>query len=189
MLPFENLMIQCIKSRELIPSPHIGLKSIFEHNNVGIYLKLCAERIMKAKRIGKDIIPDLLDEYNLLMTYEGLDDSRDILKSYLDEKEIDKIIEKLKKTEVQIDMINQQITSFLLLSRAELKLMKQKNFLGIEIAPEAADAFSRIATAELGARKLHNRISRKFVKGLMRIVIYLKCRKILNSVSLTQHID
>ncbi len=185
MQNLNDLLINCIRTREPLPEPTIGLRALLEAEGTAGYIKLCAKRISDAKYIdGKIIDLDLTDPYNLLMTYEGMFASSEILEGYCDHERLQNYIKALMHASKCFEKINRQASDYRLLSKGTLRVIKNHG-----VNDNSVDnTIKNLAAEELKARKMHNVIIRKFVQSASKIKLMWKIRHTLIRMLLTQHI-
>lgn len=184
----EELLIDCIKKREELPDPRIGLRPLLKEEKMESYIKLCVDRIRTAGLIdGKAIDFDLADPYNLLLNADGMANAFDILTGYCDEKVLEQYMSILKLHRKLFIAINEQAIGYRQTKKSALRNLARTDF-GEDASLEALSFIGRAAKAELDARKLHNVVIRNFGKFATRIHFIWKFRHQLALVLKTQYL-
>lgn len=187
---YKELLINCIRNREQLPEPTIGLRSLLKAEGTEGYIKLCVKCISEAGLIDGDTIDiDISDPYNLLMTYNGIEKGFGILNKYCDENRLNHYISRLIDISHIFKLVNEQLLYYKLLDNKTLRKMKDKMFTDQSVSPDEADKISFIATEELNARKIHNLIYRKINIIIERIRVLWKYRKTVMFLYESQDIE
>lgn len=121
-----NRIIKCIMDRKNMEPFYFHLGKILEFYDMGIYEKICTNRIIdEVGADGEDIVIDFTD-LHLNLTGEGIYKCREVLQSYLNTEQMEKILDNAKEYEEHETSSNNMLWMLRSKSRKELEQILQE---------------------------------------------------------------
>lgn len=185
----EQLLINCIRNRELLPEPTMGLQAILKAEGMERYAAVCVNRIRNADLVDEQsIVPDLMSSADLLFTSEGLGKAYDILLGYIEKSKLTQYKDYLEHCTNVFGNINRQSKQYRLIDSSMLRRMKKGDYMGYTFSAKTEASMKKMAAEELNARKIHNTLIRFLSKLFTEIRVSLKCRLYLILFGNTQNL-
>ena len=86
-------VLYCIKNRIDIPEPLYDVHALLECYNMGIYAKMCCNRMADAEKIDQEhVYRDLVSAGHILFDRYGISKCEDILQSYINENDFMELV-------------------------------------------------------------------------------------------------
>lgn len=174
-----DLIIKSIQARGPLSDPTASLRKMLEVCDTQVFLKACMERIFDEQLYdNKDIIIDVEDPYNLILTARGIVKTKDILESYIPRENLDELLNYLIKYNMLIRNAS-DIASFLSkVKKTDLKTMAKGCFHDTTVANYEED-IKIYAAEELKQRRLSSIVKRKISKIAASAELFWKYRRVI----------
>lgn len=172
----ENKLVEYIMDRKTMDASMFELNKMLKFFNVESYSKMCTDRIVD--EIGIDFKDVLFqpDNLHIMLTYWGIERCKDILSSYLNDEQLNLVIQEAKEQQEYILSQNNLLWLLRSKSRKELKGMRAEAALhGLEDEKE-------YMSAELRSRRLNNRLRVILKERFTELCIRVRYHKLWRSV-------
>ena len=164
--------IQAIMNRQEVPQKRISVKNILSINGMSEYEYICCNRISEHLD-DKHVILDIFNNCDIQLDYIGMGKCEYILKGYIPVDILETYEEYVMLENEIIENQNIQIRALRRCTNKELKNVIKEPERYFE-DNNTINMFCRLVSAELKARRLHNRIKCVVIQNISKLVSYMQ---------------